>query len=430
MYEYFDEMYAVGDEGDGLEHHGILGQKWGIRRFQNYDGTLIHPKGGRKRGKTSLSKALNKYETKKSQRQYDKFITSSKDDKKFRRAISRAADDWYSDDKRSRDEWEYPEAEGSKEKFIDAVAKNPNLYRGTAFMDAASTYYRDDKILNKIEKKEAKAAKEAEEKAKKEEEERVKTRADIDKAIANVDVKEIARLKGQMTLEDLQEASKRALAIGQIGSGFNNFKNAIPKEKSVLDKVLGGLETTKKIADTVKNAHQSVSALKKEFGFDKESILKEASKDEDNTKKGSKSDKGKKESKSDDSAEKKANSVFNRIKDLTSKINEDKEKRQDRDSKPKANFASPFKLGNGDYSVFKTPSQREKNDSWINTLRNAGNITTAKLTDISVPKTVTSTVKKITSPSSPTGQTTINDIKKMFSGVDSLTDDLLKRNQL
>lgn len=23
-----------------LEHHGIKGQKWGIRRFQNYDGTL------------------------------------------------------------------------------------------------------------------------------------------------------------------------------------------------------------------------------------------------------------------------------------------------------------------------------------------------------------------------------------------------------
>lgn len=28
-----------------LYHHGILGQRWGVRRFQNYDGTLIKGKG-------------------------------------------------------------------------------------------------------------------------------------------------------------------------------------------------------------------------------------------------------------------------------------------------------------------------------------------------------------------------------------------------
>lgn len=30
-----------------LAHYGVSGQKWGVRRYQNPDGTLIHPKGRR-----------------------------------------------------------------------------------------------------------------------------------------------------------------------------------------------------------------------------------------------------------------------------------------------------------------------------------------------------------------------------------------------
>lgn len=42
--------------GDYIAHYGVKGQKWGRRRYQNSDGTLINPKGRN----TSLRKSQNR----------------------------------------------------------------------------------------------------------------------------------------------------------------------------------------------------------------------------------------------------------------------------------------------------------------------------------------------------------------------------------
>lgn len=50
--------YRITRSEDYLQHHGILGQKWGVRRFQNPDGTLTAE--GKKRYANSLADTVEK----------------------------------------------------------------------------------------------------------------------------------------------------------------------------------------------------------------------------------------------------------------------------------------------------------------------------------------------------------------------------------
>lgn len=55
---------------DELAHHGILGQKWGIRRYQNEDGSLTE--AGKKRYSSNYDKYSEDYKKAHSKKSYKK----------------------------------------------------------------------------------------------------------------------------------------------------------------------------------------------------------------------------------------------------------------------------------------------------------------------------------------------------------------------
>ena len=55
---------------DEMYHHGILGQKWGVHRFQNKDGTLT----------TAGQKRLEKKDAKWAHKNHDKIVSKARKD--------------------------------------------------------------------------------------------------------------------------------------------------------------------------------------------------------------------------------------------------------------------------------------------------------------------------------------------------------------
>lgn len=78
------------DNGEHLAHHGILGQRWGVRRYQNEDGTLTDL--GKKRYKKKLEKKLWESEYRDSNADFytdgKNYLVDPKNHKNYRRLVS------------------------------------------------------------------------------------------------------------------------------------------------------------------------------------------------------------------------------------------------------------------------------------------------------------------------------------------------------
>lgn len=83
-------VYYIGTEGgEYISHHGILGQKWGIRRYQNADGTLT-PEGKARYGEREA--IINPTMSKKSQRLNEKIKNAKTDEtkSKYEKALNKS----------------------------------------------------------------------------------------------------------------------------------------------------------------------------------------------------------------------------------------------------------------------------------------------------------------------------------------------------
>lgn len=311
---YESNYYGVSSLGDSLEHHGIKGQKWGIRRFQNPDGSLTAL--GKQRYYSSTG-SLSAY----GQKRYAK-------DMKRRSSLAKKAtpDEQGALDERmlktygkkfaldlekeryARDDAEWQRLGNEIDRRVDALAKeNPRVKEliknhdgdGYELVEKVITETGDNRLtklndsavkaFNQMEQRHSDALKKIEE-TYNPNSKRAETTKVVDpeeekaKAIRDGDVKTILKYAGTMSTQELNEATNRAATIDRLkkmvdtntpvpAKAVNNMspQEAASKVDSLstqeINDVLNRYNAKKRLADLIapakKEPKERVSAIER-----------------------------------------------------------------------------------------------------------------------------------------------------------------------
>lgn len=244
---YESNYYGVCDFGDSLEHHGILGQKWGVRRYQNKDGTL-----------TAAGK-----------RRYKQIFERGSEDPLYEVSVKRAADKALKsgrikgyDDDDTADLYDLAVEE--------ALDKDSNIRKHSFLKDDIVSEYQKakseeraqkiqnvkDSVKSGIETAKAKAAefKQAQEERKAASIEKKK-----EKAIEKGDAKTLLKYSDTMTTNDINDALNRMAAEKRLKD------LAYPDRKSTLEKITDAAGTLSSMGNKVVNLKNTYDNLKKAF---------------------------------------------------------------------------------------------------------------------------------------------------------------------
>lgn len=246
--QLFDAMgKPIKMEADDIEHHGVIGMKWGQRRYQNPDGSLT-PLGKRRleaKQRRTVQKE-QKAEVKRIKKAYKKAEKEQKKadelaEKKARLLLKGTREEVY----KNRDLFTKQELSEylQRQQQIEAVSKGTGtekMIKAKEFVDkmalgvsigstALNTWNTAATLVNNLAgkeklpefnlaKKTEKAKKEAEELKKRTEEATKKARQTL---LQNMTPEQIARNYHNMTSEEIKDIANRQMNIGRIDKYLN-----------------------------------------------------------------------------------------------------------------------------------------------------------------------------------------------------------------